>query len=665
MAVTKDLALSLYETMATIRAFETLVKTEYLAGRLPGFVHLYIGEEAAATGICAALDQSDLIESTHRGHGHCIAKGADLNRMMAEIYGKETGLCRGKGGSMHIADFNVGMLGANGVVGGGFTLAVGAALAEKKVLHGERIAAVFFGDGASNRGTFHEAANVAAAWKLPVIFVNENNGWASTTPYRTTTAVENIADYASAYHMPARIVDGSNVFEVYEAAQEAAERARRGDGPSMIEIKTFRVEGHFVRDPEKYRTREYVAEQTALHDPFAAFERNMVKEGAISDGIITAAELAQLRDKAEKKVLAAQQFALESAAPSPDEYLEDVYAPAIVPAKKEVPADAPKRSLTFGQATLEAMAEEMAADPTVFVMGEDLARQGGIFGQFTGLAEQFPGRVIDTPISETFLAGGGTGAAIAGAKPVVDLHYADFLGVCMDEIFNQMAKARYMSGGQAGIPLVLRAPDGLIGQGAAQHSQSVEAWVAHIPGLKVVAPSNAEDAKAVLKAAIKDPNPVIYFEHKNLFKQTFEAPLPENEQPYEIGKARVVREGSDVSIVSYSRTMQTVSSAAEMLAAQGIHAEVIDLITLSPWDRETVLASVRKTGRLVICHEAVQQCGFGAEVAAVVAQEAFGALKAPVIRIGAPFSPVPFAVDMEDRVRIHAEDILNKVNELF
>ena len=256
MSITKEKALQLYEKMCTIREFEELVKKEHLAGNLPGFVHLYIGEEAVASGICGALEESDYIESTHRGHGHCIAKGADLNRMMAEIYGKKTGLCKGKGGSMHIADFEVGMLGANGVVGGGYNLAAGAALANSRILHNQKVSVVFFGDGASNRGTFHEAANVSSAWKLPIIFVNENNGWASTTPYRTTTAVENISDYAAAYHMPSRIVSGKNVFEVYKAAVEAVERARKGEGPTFIEAKTFRVEGHFVKDAEKYRTDE-------------------------------------------------------------------------------------------------------------------------------------------------------------------------------------------------------------------------------------------------------------------------------------------------------------------------------------------------------------------------------------------------------------------------
>ena len=323
------------------------------------------------------------------------------------------------------------------------------------------------------------------------------------------------------------------------------------------------------------------------------------------------------------------------------------------------------RKITFAQATLEAMAETMAKDDKIFVMGEDLARQGGIFGQFKGLPQQFPGRVLDTPISETFIIGGGVGAALAGARPVVDMHFADFIGVPMDEVFNQMAKARYMFGGQAKVPLVLRAPDGMTIQGAAQHSQCVEAWFTHIPGVQVVAPSNPYDAKMVLKAAIESDDPVIYFENKILYKEKGEVPELADEVPYTIGKARVEREGTDVTIVSYSIGMKNARGAADLLAKEGIKAEVIDLITLSPWDKKTVLNSVKKTHRLCIVHEAVKQGGFGAEIAATVAEEALEYLDAPILRYGAPFCPIPFAPTLEKMVRIFPEDLVKGIKGMF
>ena len=278
----EELLCRLYRTMVTIRFFEQTVEKHFLAGEIPGFVHLYIGEEAIATGVCANLTPDDYIASTHRGHGHSIAKGADVSRMMAEIFGKKTGYCKGKGGSMHIADFSVGMLGANGVVGGSFAIATGAALATK-MLEQKRVAVAFFGDGASNRGTFHESANLASIWKLPVIFLCENNQYASTTPYRSSTSVEDIADRARGYGMPGVVVDGNDVFAVYEAAKAAVERARGGGGPSLVEAKTYRIKGHFVGDPELYRSKEEVQEIFAKTDPISQFERQVSSEGSLSE----------------------------------------------------------------------------------------------------------------------------------------------------------------------------------------------------------------------------------------------------------------------------------------------------------------------------------------------------------------------------------------------
>ena len=308
-----------FETMVKIRHFEEKVEEFFFAGEIPGFVHLYIGEEAVATGVMANLRKTDYIQSTHRGHGHTIAKGADLNRMMAEIFGKKTGYCKGKGGSMHIADFSVGMLGANGIVGGGFTLATGAALAQK-MQKTDGVSVVFFGDGASNRGTFHEAANMAAVWKLPVLFVCENNQWASTTPYRTTTSVEDIADRAQGYDMPGIIVDGNDVFAVYEAAKELIERARKGEGPALLEAKTYRIKGHFVGDPEKYRTKEEVQKVFDETDPIPRFEQKVIEGGVMSKEELTAIEEAVKRSVAE-----AVEFARNAPEPEPFELFEDLY----------------------------------------------------------------------------------------------------------------------------------------------------------------------------------------------------------------------------------------------------------------------------------------------------------------------------------------------------
>nr|WP_299300337.1 alpha-ketoacid dehydrogenase subunit beta [uncultured Fretibacterium sp.] len=322
------------------------------------------------------------------------------------------------------------------------------------------------------------------------------------------------------------------------------------------------------------------------------------------------------------------------------------------------------KNITFSQATLEAMDEEMSRDERVFVMGEDIARQGGIFGQFRGLPDKFGlERVRDTPISETAIIGSAVGAALAGMRPVADMHFADFIGVCMDEVFNQMAKVYYMFGAQKSVPLVLRAPDGIINQAAAQHSQTVEAWFAHIPGLKVVIPSNPADAKGLLKAAIRDENPVIYFEHKGLFPM--KGDVPEGEHLVEIGKARIDREGTDLTIVSYSMMMHHAAKAADRLAAEGVSVELIDLRSISPWDKETVLKSVAKTGRLCVAQEAVKQGGFAAEVVATICEEGLEYLDAPIARVGAPFSPVPFARPLEQAYKVSADTIYDAVRKIL
>jgi pyruvate dehydrogenase E1 component alpha subunit len=319
----RDFLRHLYRRMVTIRLFEEKVGELFLGGEIPGFVHLYVGEEAIAVGVCANLTDKDYITSTHRGHGHCIAKGAKVGPMMAEIFGKKPGYCKGKGGSMHIADFSVGMLGANGVVGGGYNLAVGAGLAAQMRKSGE-VAVCFFGDGASNRGTFHEGINMASAWKLPVIFVNENNQWASTTPYRTTNNIEDIADRAKGYGIPGVVVDGNDVFAVSEVAKAAVARAREGLGPTLIEAKTYRIKGHFVGDPEKYRTKEEVQKRFDESDPLKNFAAKVTgaKWLAKADLDAIAAEAAREIDQA---VAAARQ------APYPDdnELYADLYVEGV------------------------------------------------------------------------------------------------------------------------------------------------------------------------------------------------------------------------------------------------------------------------------------------------------------------------------------------------
>jgi len=319
--VEPELAKDLFYKLLLVRRFEEKVLEMFAYGKLAGTMfHVCIGQEAVAVGACSALDERDYLVSTHRGHGHFIMRGGDLKRMMAELYGKATGYCKGKGGSMHIADFSIGMLGANGVVGGSLPIAAGAALAIS-MLDQKRVTVAFFGDGASNRGTFHESANLASVWKLPVIFLCENNQYASTTPYKTTTSVEDIADRAHGYSMPGVAVDGNDVFAVYEAAKAAIERARNGGGPSLLEAKTYRVKGHFVGDPELYRSKEEVEEIFKKRDPISRFEKQVLNEGLLSQK-----KLDDIKLEAQEVIDNALAFAKASPEPDPSELLSDVYA---------------------------------------------------------------------------------------------------------------------------------------------------------------------------------------------------------------------------------------------------------------------------------------------------------------------------------------------------
>ena len=319
------------------------------------------------------------------------------------------------------------------------------------------------------------------------------------------------------------------------------------------------------------------------------------------------------------------------------------------------------REITCSQAIAEALAEEMERDDTVFILGEDLVSNGGIFCQFKGLPERFPGRVIDTPISETSIVGSGVGAALTGMRPIVDMHFADFVTTAMDEIVNQMAKIHYMFGGQAKLPMVLWAPDGAGISAAAQHSQSLESWLVHTPGLKVVVPSEPADVKGLLKAAVRDDDPVIFFQHKRLFKQT--GPVPDEPYLIPLGKADVKRAGTDITLITYSRMTYVCLEAAQKLEEKGIQAEVIDLRTLKPLDFDLIARSVKKTSHVVVVHEACLTGGFGAEIAARIGEELFEHLAGPVVRVAAKDVPVPFSPVLEQYVLPQVEDILEGVDK--
>ena len=638
--------------MLLIRGFEERVAALYRDGEVPGFVHLSTGQEASAVGACWALGPADVITSTHRGHGHCLAKGLDPAGMFAELMGKDQGTNRGRGGSMHIADPTVGIFGANGIVAAGLPIAAGAATAAQ--LRGDgSVTVAFFGDGAVAQGAFHEALNLAAVWKLPVVFFCENNGYAEFSPASTQHAAS-LEQRAAGYGIPYVAVDGNDVAGVATVMEDVVGAAREGRGPSVVEAATYRWHGHYEGDPERYRSPQELEEWRA-RDPLLRNEA-LLREAGVRDDQIKALD-AFTSASLDGAVATARQLAKPVAATLTD----FVVRPRPVRTEPNPPGkDAPVfRTMDAIRSALEI---ELTEDDRVFLAGVDVGAGGNVFGLTRGLAEAFIGRVRDTPISETAVVGLGVGAAIAGMRPVVELMYLDFIGVCFDQLLNQAAKLPFMTGGGAEMALTVRTQFGAGRSSGSQHSQSLEALLAHIPGLTVVMPSTPADTYGLLRASIQDPNPVVFIENRLLYGM--KGPQPPSDYILPIGRAAVVRAGSDLTVVSVSRMVHEALAAAASVEAEGISVEVIDLRTVAPLDMATILESVHKTSRLLIAHEAVVPFGIGAEIAATVARDAFWDLDAPIERVGAAATPSPYAPDLERAWLPDREDIAAAIRRL-
>jgi 2-oxoisovalerate dehydrogenase E1 component len=653
------LKLEMLRRMRLIRAFEESLQEANARGELPTeMIHLSIGQEAVAVGVCFALRADDYMSTTHRGHGHMLAKGADLNGMMAELYARQTGLCKGKGGSMHVTEAAVGALGANGIVGAPYLIAAGAALSARHQ-GSDRVAVAIAGDGATNQGMFHEALNFAAVFKLPAVFVIENNLYGEFTPLSQHAGVRRLSDRAAAYGMPGVTVDGNDAWAVYTATQEAVARARRGEGPTLLECLTYRWRGHMEGEAFPYRDPAEV-EAWKEKCPIQRLERELVEAGAL-----TLDQAAETTRQAQARVQEAIAFALRSPEPPVEALTQDVYAPEPAILYRPAPPHQAAREITYSKALFEALAEEMSRDERVFLLGEDVTL-GGYFSVTAGIVEEFgPYRVLDTPISEYAIVGSAVGAAMTGRRPVAEILFSDFITTCMDPLVNQAAKLRYMSGGQYALPLVVRTPGGGGIGAAAQHSQSLEAWLTGIPGLIILAPGTPYDAKGLLKAAIRSNNPVLFFENKLLY--TAIGPVPPEGEEYlvPIGVAEVKRPGEDVTLVAVGAMVGPALEAAEALAVEGIHAEVVDPRTLVPCDWATIVRSVAKTGRLVVAEPGTLTHGFGAEVVSRVAELALASLKAPPRRVAAADVPIPYNRTLENAALPDVDDILAAVKEVM
>jgi 2-oxoisovalerate dehydrogenase E1 component len=600
-----------------------------------------IGQEAISVGVTAALQDDDWILPLHRNLGVFTTRGVDLARLFRQLLFKDGGFTAGRDRTFHFGIPDHHIVGMISHLAAMLPVADGLGLAAQ-LRKEPRVAAAFVGDGGTSEGDFHEAVNLAAVWKLPVIFVVENNQYGLSTPVREQFAVDDLAARAAGYGIPGVICDGNDLPAVHRATSEAATLARRGDGPTLIEFKTFRMRGHEEASGTGYVPPALFDEWRA-QDPIARFERLLDESGAVP-----AAARAALRQQLVAEIDAIADLVLGAPEPrsSADRELASVYAPPAVSESGAPDAGAIVPDVRYVDAISDALRLVMRRDAATVLMGQDVAEYGGVFKVTKGFVQEFgKARIRNTPIIESGAIGAGLGLALDGFHPIVEMQYGDFVSCGFNQIVNNLAKTHYRWG--APVPVVLRLPIGGGLHAGPFHSQNVESWFTGVAGLKVVVPATPADAKGLLIAACEDGNPVLFLEHKWLYR-SLKGPVSDGYYRVPIGRARLAREGSGATIVAYGVAVHWAMEAADAFAKEGVSIEVVDLRSLLPWDSAMVLESVKKTGRCLVIHEAPQSGGFGGEVAAVVARDAFAWLDAPVERLGALDTPVPAAQALED-----------------
>ncbi|HMF18897.1 MAG TPA: dehydrogenase E1 component subunit alpha/beta [Gemmataceae bacterium] len=661
-----DLLLDLLRRMQVIRQCEEQLARSHQRGLIHGACHTYVGQEAIAVGVCAHLRHDDVVFSTHRGHGHALAKGLPPGELMAELYGRQTGCSRGRGGSMHLFAPEIGMMGTSGIVGPCVLQAAGAGYSFK-LLKSDRVAVAFFGDGAVNNGAFHEGLNLAGIWKLPVLFVCENNQFATEVPFRYAAGNPGVAQRGAVYGMPGIEVDGNNVEAVHEIAGQAVRRARAGLGPTLIECKTYRTRAHAEGMGDfGYRTKEDV-EEWKTRCPIVNLRKRLTAAGGKNGQPDLEAQLNAIAAEVAELIAKAHEFAENSPWPDPVTATSHVYDERGAQehsSPERAPRPLARREITYMKATHEALAQEMARNPNIFVLGEGIGKRGGNFKTTEGLFDLYgPDRLRDTPISERGFVGLACGAAMTGTRPVVDFMFADFILDSVGETLNQIAKMQYMSSGRIRMPLLLRGCIGIGHSAATHHSGNYYPMYAHFPGLRVVVPSTPYDAKGLLIRSLRCFDPVLFLEHRECLSA--KGPVPEEDYEIEFGKAAIVREGKDITVVALANMVRKTLEVCKRLEQEGVSVELIDPRTVSPLDSETILQSVHKTGRLLIVDEAFAPFGLGAEVAARVVEAGFDDLDAPIRRLHGAFSPTPYSPPLEKAVVPQSEEIERAIRDLL
>ncbi len=594
-----------------------------------------IGQEAISVGATAALLADELLFTLHRNLGVFTTRQVPLERLLSQWQGKLNGFTKGRDRSFHFGTMDYGVVGMISHLGPQLSLAAGVALAHKLKKEG-RVSLAFSGEGGTSQGEFHEALNTAAVWQLPVIFLIENNGYGLSTPTNEQYRCERLADRAIGYGMKSVVIDGNNILEVYNTIANLAVEMRENPEPILIECLTFRMRGHEEASGTKYVPKELM-ETWAVKDPLSNYENYLLEIGLLDQS-----QIDNIRKTIKKEINQAWETANNEPELEADleTELNDVYAP--YQQKVVEPNSTQTTNKRFIDALSDGLRQAMEKHDNLVLMGQDIAEYGGVFKITDGFVQQFgKERVRNTTLCESAIIGIGLGLGLKGYKAMVEMQFADFVTCGMTQIVNNLAKLYYRWGQNADV--VIRMPTGA-GTGAGPfHSQSNEAWFAHTPGLKVVYPSNPYDAKGLLTASLEDPNPVMYFEHKALYR-SISGEVPDDYYTIEIGKAKLVREGNDVSIITYG---YGVHWATKVVEEMGVDADILDLRTLLPLDYEAINTTIKKTNKVIILHEDTLFGGFGGELAAYISEHLFEYLDAPVLRVASLDTPIPFSTILE------------------
>jgi 2-oxoisovalerate dehydrogenase E1 component len=675
LGITNDELVAMYRTILLARLLDQKIWGLNRMGKA-SFVVSGQGHEGAQVGSAWAIKKGhDVVLPYYRDLGVALTLGMSAYEILLAVFARnDDPNSGGRQMPSHWGCKRLGIISGSSPIATHIPHAAGIALAAK-LAREDRVTVCYFGDGAASKGDFHESLNFAGIHRLPVIFICENNGYAISVPLAKESAVENIAQHAHSYGMPGMIVDGNDPLDVFATVHSAVRHARRGEGPALVECKTYRYLAHTSDDDDRtYRTPQEV-EMWRKKDPLQRMKQYLIEQRLLAEQREEDIE-AELRaevDDATQRAEAAPQ------AP-PDTAFTRVYAKPLrpIPGAPEgvgdtvarppapvLPAGGTERTIV--DTVRQVQQELLAADDRVLILGEDVGARGGVFRATDNLHAEFgDDRVVDTPLAESSIVGIGIGLALAGRRPIVEIQFADFIHSAFDQMVSEAAKLHYRSNGDFNVPLVVRAPWGGGVHGALYHSQAIEAFYAHVAGLKVVAPSTPADVAGLLREAIDDPDPVLFLEHKKTYR-LIKGLVPEGDWRVPIGVADVARTGDDLTVVTYGLHRHLAIEAADAVAASdGASVEVVDLRTIAPLDRETILTSAVKTGRVLIVHEDNISFGVGAEIAALVAEEAFYDLDAPVRRLAMADVPaMAFAAPMESAVSITADTIVTAVKALL